>query len=1199
MYIQELIIEGFKSYISRTHITGWDPEFNAITGLNGSGKSNVLDAICFVLGISNLSQVRASNLQDLIYKRGQAGVTKASVTIVFNNEDRARSPVGFESYRQITVTRQVLMGGRTKYIVNGHNAQQQTVQNLFQSVQLNINNPHFLIMQGRITKVLNMKSTEILSMVEEAAGTKMFEDRKNKAFVTMAKKERKVDEIRKILREEITPRLDQLRQEKRVYLDFQKTESDIERLNRTLVAFEYTRHQEKLNKAGEQNNERQSRLNELVDKVKRLQNEMETLEHDKQAAQERIQKDSPNQSRLRELEEATKEYSTRLVRLKTKKDLQEASTLDEQKSLSKLATSKGELERALHEKKASYEKTSEQYESFKASTDKKTEELQKTSELLQTLTTGITAEEGRENGYMEQLQAAKNAAMEASTTEEQAKLKIAHLKQELNEKEPQAVMAEKENHGLLGQVDEKRKVISQLEQHLKGIHWNPDREDDLISQRNKEREIITELNERMESLGRKLSNLDFVYTNPSSDFDRSKVKGLVAQLIRLDKKHFEASTALEICAGGKLFNVVVENEVVGAQLLDKGRLRRRWTLIPLNKIQGSRAPQAKIDAAERLAPRKVDLALSLVGYDHEVEPAMKWIFGNTFVCRDAETAKRVTFANDIRLKSVTFDGDVYDPHGTLSGGSKPHSAGLLVKIQEMAELREEIDIHERRLRELDHELEQAQQTIIEYKNTKQRLDLQTHQLSLLEKRIEQSTHAQLKQRVQAIKDQLVDLEQTVTDAQEKHSRAIKESSTIEAEMNEFKTNKDSKLTEMTERVNKLRTVLNKNAQKLNDMQRAVQTLELEIEQIQNDIASCESDMKRVSEAIEGYKGSERELSLEIGRTEEELNKAQEHLEQERQLISAVNEEMKELEQLHKQKSSEVTEHNLEIQKLEHEIDRQNREHQNSRDAIANLEREHEWIADQKQFFGQAGSSFDFASMNVTEARKTVQQLRSKHDSMRKKINVRVMSMIDNVEKKEGALKTMMETVQNDKKMIEDTIKSLDGYKLEALEKTWRKVNDDFAAIFGDLLPGNTCRLQAPEGKEISEGLEVKVNLGGVWKQSLTELSGGQRSLIALSLILSLLQFKPAPMYILDEVDAALDLSHTQNIGQLLRTRFKGSQFVVVSLKDGMFNNANVLFKTRFVDGTSVIERTTSHPTDKQPEATSRKRTRGDKENQPA
>ncbi len=97
-------------------------------------------------------------------------------------------------------------------------------------------------------------------------------------------------------------------------------------------------------------------------------------------------------------------------------------------------------------------------------------------------------------------------------------------------------------------------------------------------------------------------------------------------------------------------------------------------------------------------------------------------------------------------------------------------------------------------------------------------------------------------------------------------------------------------------------------------------------------------------------------------------------------------------------------------------------------------------------------------------------------------------------------------------------------------------------------------------------------MGGVWKSSLTELSGGQRSLIALSLILALLQFNPAPMYILDEVDAALDLSHTQNIGKLLKTRFRTSQFILVSLKDGMYNNANVLFRTKFVDGVSQVSR---------------------------
>jgi structural maintenance of chromosome 2 len=114
MYIKEIIIDGFKSYSSRTTLTGFDPSFNAITGLNGTGKSNILDAICFVLGISELKQVRVSKLQELVYKQGQAGVTKASVTIVFDNHDREKSPIGYEDYSQITVTRIVRKQKLTK-----------------------------------------------------------------------------------------------------------------------------------------------------------------------------------------------------------------------------------------------------------------------------------------------------------------------------------------------------------------------------------------------------------------------------------------------------------------------------------------------------------------------------------------------------------------------------------------------------------------------------------------------------------------------------------------------------------------------------------------------------------------------------------------------------------------------------------------------------------------------------------------------------------------------------------------------------------------------------------------------------------------------------------------------------------------------------------------------------------------------------
>ena len=260
-----------------------------------------------------------------------------------------------------------------------------------------------------------------------------------------------------------------------------------------------------------------------------------------------------------------------------------------------------------------------------------------------------------------------------------------------------------------------------------------------------------------------------------------------------------------------------------------------------------------------------------------------------------------------------------------------------------------------------------------------------------------------------------------------------------------------------------------------------------------------------------------------------------------------------------------------MQRLAHQTEKFHKEQQGAGQMLAQMEKEHEWIADEKESFGRANTAYDFKGQNIAECKSSLRNLTERFQGMKKKINPKVMNMIDSVEKKEASLTNMMKTVIRDKRKIEETITTLDEYKKEALHKTWTKVNADFGQIFAELLPGSFAKLDPPENKQISDGLEVKVSLGKIWKQSLNELSGGQRSLIALSLIMALLQFKPAPMYILDEVDAALDLSHTQNIGRLIKTRFKGSQFIVVSLKDGMFQNANRIFRTRFQEGTSVVQ----------------------------
>ncbi|OLN88049.1 Structural maintenance of chromosomes protein 2 [Colletotrichum chlorophyti] len=1171
MRVIEVIIDGFKSYAVRTVISGWDESFNSITGLNGSGKSNILDAICFVLGITNMTTVRAQNLQDLIYKRGQAGVTKASVTIVFDNRDKKKSPIGFEEYATISVTRQIVLGGTSKYLINGHRAQQQTVQNLFQSVQLNINNPNFLIMQGRITKVLNMKPVEILAMIEEAAGTRMFEDRRDKALKTMAKKEMKLQEITELLRDEIEPKLEKLRTEKRAFLDFQQTQNDLERLTRVVVAHDYVRCQEKLEQSAADLDDKKQRQKNLEESAVRLKSEISHLEEDVKRVRAQRDKELKKGGKAQALEDAVKKHSNELVRLATVMDLKKSSMAEEEEKKTSVEKTVSELEASLQEKTKAYEEIRARFDTAKDDLEKQSQEVESKEELLQTLQTGVASKDGQESGYQGQLQDARNRATAAVTEQEQAKMKIAHLEKRIKEEEPRAKKAKEQNAGLLKELEGLKSQALVLEKELGKLGFEPGQEEQLYQQQASLQQRIRGLRQEADGLKRKVANIDFNYNDPAPNFDRSKVKGLVAQLFTLDKENTQAGTALEICAGGRLYNVVVDTEVTGTQLLQGGKLRKRVTIIPLNKIAAFKASAQAIATAQRIAPGKVDLALSLVGYDAEVSAAMEYVFGNTLICADADTAKKVTFDPNVRMRSITLEGDAYDPSGTLSGGSSPNSSGVLVTLQKLNDIT-------RQLKEAEASLHQLQVTIASEKSKldharkiKQELDLKSHEIKLAEEQISGNSSSSIIQEVENMKETIAQLKTDTAEAKKRHAEATADVKQIEKDMKDFDNNKDAKLVELQKSLDRLRANLTKNSLSVKALQKEVQGAQLDSEQLSGDLSAAREQLQEVEVAIKAQQRDVEDLVKQQASLQETLDGVQAELDDERAKLHGFDDELHALEDAIRSKNNRITEEGLEMQKLGHQVDKFNKEQQSAVQTVAHMEKEHEWIADEKENFGRTGTPYDFKGQNIAECKATLRNLTDRFQGMKKKINPKVMNMIESVEKKEVSLKHMMKTVIRDKRKIEETIISLDDYKKKALQETWEKVNGDFGQIFNELLPGSFAKLDPPEGKTISDGLEVKVSLGKVWKQSLTELSGGQRSLIAISLIMALLQFKPAPMYILDEVDAALDLSHTQNIGRLIKTRFKGSQFIVVSLKDGMFQNANRIFRTRFSEGTSMVQ----------------------------
>ena len=654
---------------------------------------------------------------------------------MFENRDKKKSPIGFEEYGQISITRQIVLGGTSKYLINGHRAQQQTVQNLFQSVQLNINNPNFLIMQGRITKVLNMKPVEILAMIEEAAGTRMFEDRRDKAFKTMAKKEMKVQEITELLKEEIEPKLDKLRTEKRAFLDFQQTQSDLERLTRLVVAHDFLRNKEKLRQSANDLEAKRQRAADLEDSAKRLKGEIVNLEEDVKKVKAAREKELRKGGKFQALEEEVKTLSHEVVRMATIFDLKQASMSEEKERRKTFQKSVKELEAQVKEKSNFYEELQSRYNAAKADLDKQTAEVETKEELLQTLQTGVASREGQESGYQGQIQDARNRVSAAATEQEQAKLKITHLQQRIKEDEPRAKKAKEQNSDLLKDLETLKAQAKKLEAELSKLGFEPGKEDSMYQQEASLQKKIRAIREQADGLKRKVANIDFSYSDPSPGFDRSRVKGLVAQLFTLDKDKSHAGTALEICAGGRLYNVVVDSSETGTQLLQNGKLRKRVTIIPLNKIAAFKASAVKIGAAQNLAPGKVDLALSLVGYDKEVLAAMEYVFGSTLVCEDAETAKKVTFDPAVRMKSVTLEGDVYDPSGTLSGGSSPSSSGVLVTLGKLNGLTQELNALELELKELQTSMGKEKKKLDSARKAKQELDLKSHEIKLTEEQI--------------------------------------------------------------------------------------------------------------------------------------------------------------------------------------------------------------------------------------------------------------------------------------------------------------------------------------------------------------------------------------------------------------------------------------------------------------------------------
>uniref|UniRef100_H2YJG0 Structural maintenance of chromosomes protein 2 n=1 Tax=Ciona savignyi TaxID=51511 RepID=H2YJG0_CIOSA len=1108
MYIKSVTVDGFKSYAQRTDISGFDPLFNAITGLNGSGKSNILDSICFLLGITNLSQVRATNLQDLVYKNGQAGINKATVSITFDNSNKDQSPMGMEAHNEITITRQIVIGGRNKYLINGVNAQNSRVSDLFRSVGLNVNNPHFLIMQGRVTKVMNMKPPEILSMIEEATGTSMYESKKDSAQRMIEKKENKLNQINRTLDEEITPTIQKLHDERSSYLEFQKVQREVERLSRLLIAYHFLTVERVANNASGEIEEMNGEKEKLESEVYQLQDQYRNMgqEIDFRIFNLKIGQDS--KAKLSQLESTL--GSKEKIEAKAQSNLSNQREVinSEKRKLKGLQKSKSECESAIKSK-------SKALDSLQSACDKLESESVKLAE-----------------------------AYTAAEKHFQLKKTEATYKQDLE---------------VLKKVE---KRLVEIKTQMEKLNYTEGEEEQLKAQKHDLSTKIQKMSRLTQGLFNKFPNLQFEYRDPESNWDHRRVKGLVADLV--DVKDVANATALEVVAGGRLYNVVVDTHETGAKLLKNGQLKRRCTIIPLNKVAARTINKEVVTHAKSIVGRdNVNLALSLVGMDEEIRKALEYVFGGALVCDTMENANKVAFNPNVKTRTVTLAGELFDPSGTLTGGARPKVTPVLAELKEIKSVQQDTSECKALMRDyaaLDVKLQEVTHVSAKYHDLKNQSTLKEREINSLKQRISDTSHGRLIASAK-MQDQCAELERKIANAPAERERELKEA---EKQMNKAGSAAE-KAGHSAAAKRDPGTLVHFYPQELNTMKLEVQELEKEVNDYGEQIARVESSIEEAQVVYQSVKETVDVAADSVKSAKAELQQHRDH----------IQETSHDIQQRIKQRElvqQEAGKANKRLQEQTNAIEKCLRESKDASNKVTAMLEEHEWIANEKSLFGRQSSPYDFEANPPKEASRRLEKLKERQEKLSTSVNMRAMSLLGKAEEKYNELIKKKMIVQNDKEKIQKTIEELDQMKNKAVTKAYVQVNKNFGEIFSTLLPGATAKLAPAEGSSVLAGLEFHVGFGDVWKTNLNELSGGQRSLVALSLILAMLLLKPAPIYILDEVDAALDLSHTQNIGGMLREHFKHSQFIVVSLKDGMFNNANVLFRTKFVDGVSTVAR---------------------------
>ncbi|MGK0554599.1 chromosome segregation protein SMC [Macrococcus capreoli] len=1164
VYLKQVSAYGFKSFADKT-IVHFDAGVTAIVGPNGSGKSNITDAIKWVLGEQSAKSLRGAKMEDVIFSGAQDRKPQnyAEVTLTMDNRERLLN-IDADT---VEVTRKLYRNGDSEYLLNKQKSRLKDVTELFLDSGLG-RDAFSMISQGKVDQVLNAKPEERRQLIEEAAGVLKYKKRKKETESKLEDTNHNLTRVHDIIYD-LKDRVEPLKMEASIaeeYLalseemkdaDIQVTIADIE-----TTQSDYQRCQKEIEEFTGLIQFKQEKSERINEKLAQNKNARKTVQDDVQQLQQTLltttEQIERNIGQVNVLKERLLNHSETSVKRSERIEKYQAQFNKE------------------FERKMEIEHHIQLLISEKKSLDQQLKSQQR--ELVDLDTDVETLIDETRSAYYDKLSEQTALSNDIKLFEKEVmQFKQKQVKHEgMNEHVTRDFEAIQQTiRTLIKAIDEKSITLDQLRDqykaHIASVETSKSQYNAVFDQYTQARHYIEDLERKKERLTLMQEEYQGYYQGVRMLLkNKHLLNGIHSTVLDVITINMQYNDALDSALSASLQHIIVDDEQAGRQAIQFLRDKKlgRATFLPLSVMQ-PRSLSRDIYQTAQSMPGFINTLNQLIQTDVQYQAIIDNLSGTIIVCETLKQANAIAKAIGYKARIVTLEGDIVNPGGSMSGGSKNKPTQALTARNELQQVTTKLETFMASTAQL-----------------KEQVDICSMQITTEEMQASEARSAG-----EALRDELHQLKLSLEEATAKERRLKVMHEEVESFIEESQ-------------------YIEKREQMIQDYQQKIQSIEVELDQLNQRIESFNASAndkkaleKSLTEAISQTQHQLAVLSTNITHQKDRLKERNEQLESiqiEIDLlnndaaqidVAAVEQEIRQKEQLFKTLSEDKAQLELRIQQGEHDltdlnktIDAMDQEYNELlrqingiENGIGELKGKHSrlnvllenlmnHLSEQYQMTFEAAKDYVWETLAVSDVFKTDLEYLRKRVRLTKisidelgPVNLNAIEQYKVVGDRYEFLTNQEADLLEAKANLESIIKDMDAMVSERFMETFETVSHAFQNIFKQLFGGGTGLLQLTSDDVLTAGIDIYVEPPGKRRQNLSLLSGGERALTAIVLLFAILQARSAPFVILDEVEAALDEANVNRFADFLNTLTKDTQFIVITHRKGTMERSDRLY----------------------------------------